>query len=84
MPWLWGCSICQFHSLPPLVCSFVSHTVQTLMSEPVYTKLAGYGQGSDLSWLCGVMNGRPDVMLCLTSYLVLHISLHLLLFVYIV
>ncbi len=39
---------------------------------PVRIKLIVYCRGSGLSWLVGVVNGIPDSMLCLTSFLVLH------------
>ncbi len=35
-------------------------------------KLIVYCQGSGWSWLVGALNGTPDIMLCLTSFLVLH------------
>ncbi len=44
----------------------------TFVKYPVRIKLIVYGRGSDSSWLVGVVNGIPNSMLCLTSFLVLH------------
>ncbi len=46
------------------------------MSPSSWSWQSEYGQQSDLSWLGGVMNGRPNAMLYLTSFVVLHILLH--------
>ncbi len=52
----------------------------TVPAIPVYIKMAGYGRWGTSHG--GMINNKPNGTLYLTNFLVLHLSLHVLLFVY--